>query len=315
MATRSGSRSRSYSHSRSRSRSVGPDVNLNVIFVIVAVLLLLAAIIFIFTRSSSPNFKNPHEGQVFVYDGNDWVWMTPLESVPVNEMSVDDFSYTNEIPAYTGSDYKVLRGVDVSEHQHDIDWQAVASSGIDYAIIRVARRGTTEGGLYSDPYFKQNLRDARAAGLKVGVYVFSQAINIVEAIEEAELAIELLDGEVLNLPLYFDWEHVESDEGARSDNISQQALTDCAVAFCETVKSAGYKPGVYFNRTLGYYGYDLSRLTDYEFWFSLPDFQYPSFYYASSMWQYSFTAEVRGISTPTDVNLYFIPTNSKTDGN
>mgnify|MGYP003301342313 CR=1 FL=1 len=86
-----------------------------------------------------------------------------------------------------------------------------------------------------------------------------------------------------------------------------QGRTDCAVAFCETVRNAGYTPCVYFNRNLGYYGYDLTRLTPYEFWFSLPESGFPNFYYDVDMWQYSFTENVPGINIPTDMNLRFVP--------
>lgn len=85
--------------------------------------------------------KDPHEGQVYLYDGFDWIWMTPLEGVEVNDLTEDDFSVSNGKIIYTGDKYDVLRGIDVSEHQKEIDWKEVAGSGIDYAYIRVGRRG------------------------------------------------------------------------------------------------------------------------------------------------------------------------------
>ena len=106
----------------------------------------------------------------------------------------------------------------------------------------------------------------------------------------------------------FDWEEQKSDD-SRTKDLSGTTVTDCAVAFCETIKNAGYEPCVYFNRIPGYYSFDQSRLQDYKIWFALPctppDVTYPSFYYKIDMWQYSSTATVPGISVETDLNYIF----------
>ena len=273
------------------------------------VLAIIAAAVFVvlmLTHREPQEEADPHAGQVYIYDGFDWVWMTPLEGVPVNELTEEFFTVESGKIKYTGSDYEVLRGIDVSEHQLDIDWQQVAGAGIDYAYIRVGRRGYTEGGLFEDPYFKANVQGAQAAGLKVGVYMFSQAITVQEAIEEARFVLERISDYNITLPVVFDWEKIESGD-ARTAGLTMEGRTDCAVAFCETVKNAGYVPCIYFNRNLGYYGYDLTRLTGYEFWFALPESGFPNFYYAADMWQYSFTESVPGIVVETDMNLWFIP--------
>lgn len=273
------------------------------------VLAIIAAAVFVMlmlTHREPQEEADPHAGQVYIYDGFDWVWMTPLEGVPVNELTEEFFTVESGKIKYTGSDYEVLRGIDVSEHQLDIDWQQVAGAGIDYAYIRVGRRGYTEGGLFEDPYFKANVQGAQAAGLKVGVYMFSQAITVQEAIEEARFVLERISDYNITLPVVFDWEKIESGD-ARTAGLTMEGRTDCAVAFCETVKNAGYVPCIYFNRNLGYYGYDLTRLTGYEFWFALPESGFPNFYYAADMWQYSFTESVPGIVVETDMNLWFIP--------
>lgn len=249
---------------------------------------------------------DPHEGQVYIYDGFDWVWMTPLEGVPANPLTAEMFTANGSEISYIGADYEVLRGIDVSEHQLEINWQQVAQSNVDYAYIRLGRRGYTEGGLFEDPYFAANMQGAQAAGLKTGVYMFSQAITVQEAIEEANFVLERIGSYNISLPIVFDWEKIE-DPSARTANMTMTGRTDCAVAFCETIKNAGYTPCVYFNRNLGYYGYDLTRLTDYMFWFSLPESGFPNFYYAADMWQYSFTETVPGINVETDMNLWFIP--------
>ncbi len=276
-----------------------------VIFALAALALGIFIIVKLVHRETEEEI-DPHAGQVYIYDGFDWVWMTPLEGVPVNTLTEEYFTANGTEIKYNGTDYDVLRGIDVSEHQLDIDWNKVAQSGVDYAYIRVGRRGYTEGGLFEDPYFAANMAGAQAAGLKVGVYMFSQAVTVQEAIEEANFVIERIAKYNVELPVVFDWEKVHEAD-ARTADVTMEGRTDCAIAFCETVKNAGYTPCVYFNRNLGYYGYDLSRLTDYEFWFSLPESGFPNFYYAADMWQYSFTETVPGIAVETDMNLWFIP--------
>lgn len=274
-------------------------------FILLAV---IAACVFGFVRllSEPKEEPDPHAGQVYLYDGFDWIWMTPLEGVPVNELTEEKFSSSEGQINYIGDEYDVLRGIDVSDHQGHIDWSDVAAADIDFAYIRAGRRGYTEGGLHEDERFKTNLANAKANGLKVGVYFFSQAVSVSEAIAEAQFLLNSISRFDIDLPIAFDWETIE-DEKARTANVTTSTRTDCAVAFCETIKRAGYTPCVYFNRNIGYYGYDLTRLTDYMFWFALPESGFPNFYYACDMWQYSFTDEVPGISGGTDMNLWFIP--------
>ena len=242
----------------SRSRNL-------VYFIVTTLVMILALVLMIalFLNVFEKKPKDPHEGQVYLYDGKDWIWMTPLEGVPVNPLTAEDFSSEGPI-RYLGRDYDVLRGIDVSEHQWEIDWAQVARSGVDFACVRLGRRGYTEGGLFEDPWFERNMSGATANGLKTGVYFFSQAVNVAEAIEEANFVLERIAPYNIGAPVVYDWETV-ADEQARTAELSPESRTDCAVAFCETVRRAGYTPCVYFNRDMGYYGYDLRRLTDYMF--------------------------------------------------
>ena len=279
--------------------------------------LLLALAAFLLIRYLKEEV-DPHAGQVYLYDGYDWIWYTPLEGVEPNPWSEEDFRLENGQPVYLHEDFRTQRGIDVSEHQLAIDWAQVATADLDYAYVRIGRRGYTEGGLFADPYFEKNIQGAKNAGLEVGVYFFSQAITVQEAIEEARFVIDHLQGWKIELPVVFDWEKIRNPDGtevpdARTNGLSVETRTDCAVAFCETIRSAGYTPALYFNRTLGYYGFDLTRLTDYEFWFALPEAAYPSFYYAVDSWQYSFNETVPGIGGETDMNLRFVPVVTETE--
>ena len=251
---------------------------------------------------------DPHEGQVYLYDGYDWVWYTPLEGVEKNAFSKSDFQYINDRPVYVGTGYTVKKGIDVSEHQKEIDWDAVKTQNFDFCYVRIGRRGYTEGGLFEDAYFKKNMEGARRCGMELGVYFFSQAINVAEAIEEANWVLERIRTYNITLPITFDWEKVDAED-ARTADLDSVRLTDCAVAFCETIRRAGYTPCVYYNRTTGYYRYDLSRLTNYDVWYALPcsppDIIHPSFYYKLDMWQYSLTGQVPGINMETDLDYIF----------
>lgn len=276
--------------------------------VIILLLLVLVGAVLLVIKLTAKE-PDPHEGQVLVNDGFEDVWITPLAGVDASIFTEEDFTAYGQVD-YLGDDFTVRRGIDVSEHQQTIDWAQVASSGVEFAFIRVAFRGTSVGGLFEDEYFRENLAGAKANGLDVGVYLFSQAINVQEAIEEAEYLLELLDGCALELPVIFDW---EKEDGYRNADIGYDNLTDFAVAFCGTVENAGYQAGVYFGKQLGYYSYDLTRLTNYVFWLTDPGY-FPDFYYAQSIWQYSFEETVPGIESPTDMNLMFIPRPAETDG-
>lgn len=284
----------------------------------VFVAVLLFAVLMVFgllyplTASAANRAKmtDPHEGQVYIYDGFDWIWMTPAEGVAVNDVTEYDISWQDGLPSYIGDRYTALRGVDVSFHQNEIDWPAVKAAGYDVAIVQVGRRGYTKGGLSEDPSYAANIQGALDAGLRVGVYFFSQAVNVQEAIEEAEMTLRLIEpyrGRI-SMPVYYDWEKIyEYDTVPRTAGLQSATLSDCAVAFCETVRADGYEPGLYFSRHTGYYGFDLSRLQDVHMWFALPEAKFPSFYYKVDAWQYSFTETIPGIDTPTDANLFFIP--------
>ena len=207
---------------------------------------------------------------------------------------------------YHDPDYTTALGIDVSSHQGEIDWKQVASSGVEFVMIRLGFRGYgQEGTLNLDKYFQQNLRGAKAAGLKVGVYFFSQAVNVAEAEEEAVFVLENLAGAELDYPVVFDWEAV-SDKSARTNGLGAEVLTDCAIAFCDAVSYAGYIPMIYYNLPVGYTRYDLSRLTAYDIWFAQYAKQ-PSMYYDYRIWQYTDSGRIPGISTRVDMNIAFRP--------
>lgn len=191
-------------------------------------------------------------------------------------------------------------GIDVSSHQGQIDWQAVADAGIEFAMIRVGYRGYGSGELEEDTQYYANMEGALAAGLKVGVYFYSQAITTAEAREEAQFVLQRLGGYTITYPVMFDWE--QSSEEERTALLDDETLTDCAVAFCDTIETMGYRAGCYFNQYFGYDRFDLRRLDDYSLWLAEYN-SYPSFLYDIQLWQYSQSGTVSGIQTAVDLNL------------
>ncbi len=195
------------------------------------------------------------------------------------------------------------RGIDVSAHQGPIDWAKVKADGIEYAMIRVGYRGYTKGDTSLDELFYENVAGARANGIDVGVYFFSQAIDRDEAVEEAEIVLRAIEGLDISYPVVFDWEAIPQAE-ARTDGMDPKVLTGCARAFCRTIEQAGYTAGVYFNQIYGYEHYNLVALEEYVLWLA----QYadrPDFRYGFQMWQYSCTGAVDGIDSVVDLNLSF----------
>ena len=233
-------------------------------------------------------------------------WIEPFSADEVEPFGYDAslFSLDGEFMTYGDGSVPYEIGVDVSEHKLEIDWQAVADAGVDFAIIRIGGRLMQSGGLYEDAYFRANLEGAKAAGLKVGVYFFSQAITVEEAGEEGDFVLEYLDGYDLTYPVVFDWE-VIGTESARTYGLDTETLCACANTFCSMVEEAGYEAMIYLTSYAGYIKYDLSQVMEYDFWLA----QYsdtPDFYYDFQMWQYSSTGSVDGISGDVDLNLQLI---------
>lgn len=195
-----------------------------------------------------------------------------------------------------------IPGIDVSYHQGSIDWTAVKASGVEFAMIRIGYRGYDSGTLHVDELAEQNLAAAKAAGLKVGAYFFSQAVTMEEAVEEARFALKLLAGRELDLPLAYDWEYVS--ETARTGNVATQTLMDCIRAFCGEVERAGYESLVYFNQDLFYNKLDLTQLPGDALWLAMYKDQM-AFPYKVRFWQYSDEGTVPGIEGNVDLNLYF----------
>ena len=193
------------------------------------------------------------------------------------------------------------RGIDVSKFQGSINWSQVKASGVDFAIIRVGYRGYGSGALVEDSQFRANIQGASSAGIPVGLYFYSQAVNEEEAVEEASMVLSLCGGYRLNYPIYYDTEYVA---GGRANGISRETRTACAVAFCETIRNAGYSAGVYSYASWFYNSLSYANISKYSIWIA----QYRDtldFKYSYKIWQYSSKGRVPGISANVDMNIAY----------
>ena len=272
-------------------------------------LALSAAMLLTLAACGEPE-PDPHEGMAYVNTGANWEWIYPAEGVAVSDFTQDDFATNADgLPEYTGDAYDTRLGVDVSFYQGEIDWEAVAADGVEFAMIRCGYRGSESGTIVVDEQFENNINGALAAGLDVGVYFFSQSTGAIEAAEEANFVLDLISGYDITMPVAFDWEPLE---GSRAEDIDRSELTASAVVFCEMVKDAGYTPCVYLYRYTGYYEYMMERLADYELWVGALG-SWPDFYYRHMLWQFSMTGRVEGIDADVDLDYQFIPRPADTE--
>ena len=193
-------------------------------------------------------------------------------------------------------------GIDVSKWNGGIDWNAVKNSGVSYVIIRCGYRGSTTGALIEDPMFRSNIKGAQNAGLKVGIYFFTQAVNEVEAVEEASMVLGLIQGYNISYPVFLD---VESS-GGRADGISVDTRTAVCKAFCQTIQNSGYRAGIYANKTWFTTHIKTASLTNFKIW--LAQYAAAPTYTATKydMWQYSSKGKVSGISGNVDMNISYL---------
>ena len=302
---------------KTRSHRLRPEVILGIIAAMAAVVL---CIVFLVSRSYFPETaldeEDPeallHQQQAM----EDAAW-PPLEeyleptisetepenpTIPPDRNPYDKYDFQ-----YNRHNYLMLQnltsyaGIDVSAFQGNIDWKKVKQSGIDFAIIRLGYRGYESGKLVEDQYAKTNLKNAKAAGLKVGAYFFSQALSIRETDQEIQFMLKVLGDTELDMPLVLDWEIPAAT--ARTKKMDAITLTDIQRHFCGQMRDKGYQPMIYFNWHQSEKLYILNDLEEYPFWLALYQdrMTYP---WKVEMWQYTDKGKVPGIQGNVDLNVY-----------
>ena len=194
-------------------------------------------------------------------------------------------------------------GIDVSKYQPSINWSSVKASGVNYVIIRCGYRGSSTGVLVEDPYFKSHIKGAKAAGLKVGVYFFTTAISEAEAVEEASMAAYLCKGYGIDYPIFMD---CESSNRPGYNGMGAGQRTAIIKAFCNTIRSAGYTPGVYANKTWLSSYMNAGELSGYKIWLAQYNANGPTYGGRYDMWQYTSKGSVSGISGYVDMNQSYL---------
>ena len=197
-------------------------------------------------------------------------------------------------------------GVDVSKYQKNIDWNQIKKAGVSFVIVRIGYRGYGAAGtLVLDPMFEEHFTNVKNAGLKVGVYFFSQATTEAEAREEAFACAYVLNGRKLDYPIFFDTEASGASNGSgRADGLGMEDRTKCAIAFCEEVKAQGYKPGVYASTLWYRKRIDLNSLKKYTIWNA--HYGVASSPIDCALWQGTCTARLPGYKGDMDVNISYI---------
>lgn len=193
-------------------------------------------------------------------------------------------------------------GIDVSKWNKEIDWEKVKDAGVEFAIIRCGYRGSSTGSLVIDPYFEQNIKGARDAGIDVGVYFFTQAVDEVEAVEEASMVLSLVEDKYITYPVFIDTEGAGGN--GRADSLNVEKRTAVCKAFCSTIRNAGYESGVYASKNWFNSRLHAEELEQYIIWLaeyrSIPT--YEGYY---NMWQYTSKGQIDGIDGNVDLNLSY----------
>ncbi len=234
------------------------------------------------------------DGKVYYYDKNG--------NVVTGEQIIQGAKYNFASDGALIMDNGTM-GIDVSVYQGSIDWNAVKNAGVSFVIIRCGFRGYGTGKLVKDSNFYSYIKGANDAGLKVGIYVFSQAINEAEAVEEASLCVNMVQGYRVSYPIYIDVEEVP--KGGRANNLSKAERTAICKAFCETIKSAGYTPGVYANKDYLNNKLNAKELEGYKIWLAhyCTATDYKGKY---DMWQRSKKGKVNGIKGDVDLDISYL---------
>ena len=234
------------------------------------------------------------------------IWIPVLEDVTRSQHPNERLKQEGErMYSYDeNGNRNAVTGIDISSHNNVTDWNAVKNDGIEFVMLRAGYRTYGGGILHEDDKFKSYYKGAKAAGLKVGAYFFSQAVTEEEAIEEARLTGQVLKGCELDYPVVFDWEIIYDDDGARTDHVPVDSLTDLTLAFCQHIQEFGFQPMIYQGKRCALFKYDLPRLKGIPFWLA----EYgdgPTYIYDYDMWQYSCKGTVAGVEDKVDMDLCF----------
>lgn len=223
-----------------------------------------------------------------------------LDALPISFINTDNFYRVDDLVYYDDDRYESKVGIDVSSYQKEIDWEKVKKSGIDFAFLRIGGRGYGSGKIYEDSYFEENYKGAKKAGIDVGVYFYSMAIDTNEAIDEAYYVRSKLRGKRLDLPVVFDYEDVEDEH--RTQDLDRYQKTDIAIAFMTKIEDFGYDTMLYANPNWLANHYDVYRILNFDIWLAHYN-RVPSTNFKFDIWQYTSNGHIDGIEGRVDLNI------------
>lgn len=257
---------------------------------------------------NDPSTDGKHTLVKYADGSEEWVLISPY--LPKHEFDFTKLVCQSDIMKYYEEGKQTsFVGTDISKYQDYVDFVKLKKAGVDFVMLRVGARGYGSGQLVLDEYFTDNIKRATDAGLEVGVYFFSQAVNEAEAVEEANMVLTNIKDYKITYPVAFDMEYIANDT-SRIDNLSKTEKTTITKAFLDTVKNAGYIPMIYGNKEWLIKHVDMSKLTAYDVWLSQQQ-DIPDYPYKFSMWQYSNSGTLDGIAGYANLNISFIDYSEK----
>ena len=277
--------------------------------VLLVVILVVASVVTILRgprQSSVELISKESDGTLLVNDLYEGEMKIPYFDIPTCNYKLDDFDEDKGVINYTGGDCSV--GIVVNSQRGEIDWDQVAESGVDFAMIRVGyreMRGT--GSIIEDEQFVANIEGAAACGIPVGVYFYSKAVSDSEAEEEATFVMDKIRTYQISYPVCIRWEYDTNDDGSRREDsrvtgCNGTQITGFINTFCARISMPGYTAGFYCDKSMGYERLDLSQLKSYDMWYT-EQRQAPSFYYDFKLWQYTRDGSVPGITEKVPIVL------------
>lgn len=228
-----------------------------------------------------------------------------IKDMPRNDYNLENnLINENGLLTYKDSKRESVKGVDLSKYNGTVDFAKLKEAGVGFAMLRLASRGYGSGKISLDEKFVEYAQNAQVAGIQIGAFFYSQAVNENEAVEEANYIVGAISGFNVKYPVAIDIERVSGDE-ARTDKLTNKERTSIVKMFCDTVKGYGYKPIIYASSEMLVGGLDLKELQDYDVW--LADEKIPTEYpYRFGMWQYNTKGHIDGITGDIDLDISFI---------
>lgn len=252
-------------------------------------------------------FRHLYKDHLVMVSNGSYHFIPILDTLKKNDYSTENLQVleTGEYQYVENGQVTSYKGIDVSKFQGRIDWDAVAADGVQFAFIRVGNRGYGSGKILNDENFKRNIEGATKAGIKVGVYFYTQALNETELMEEVDYVLEKIAPYQIDCPVVYDVEMVSGDEG-RMNALTAEERTYLTKLFCDSMEAAGYKSMIYMNLEMAAMRLDLEELEEYDKWFAYynPELYFP---YDYQVWQYSESGTVAGVDGTVDMNICFEP--------